>query len=92
MVQYVTIAADASFPQPTSMPIITYHIHGMKDGDMMPDFRAAANVPWKKMWTGYYEIIKGACKGLLGNETAMNHLKVTCPAADSCVNHGILLK
>ena len=74
--QYVAISSDVHILGPTTIPITTYEISGMKNSVPLPEWRIKSTTPWHELWRGLNGIMIGACEGLMSNETAMQQLKV----------------
>ena len=74
--QYVAISPDVHILEPTTIPIVSYEIPGMDSSVPMPEWRVKSTTPWHELWRGLNGIMKGACEGLMSNETAMQQMKV----------------
>lgn len=74
--QWVAVAADVPFLQPTSSTIVSYAMRGTTYDTPVPEFRVTADFPWSKLWQGLNLLLAESCVGLMSNQTALDLIQV----------------
>ncbi len=76
VLQWVTMASDVPFLQPTNGSIVSYAMHGKSYDTPIPERRTKSNTPSNKSWQGLNSLMADSCMGLMNNHSAINLLKV----------------
>ncbi|CAL5225998.1 g8801 [Coccomyxa viridis] len=66
---------DIGALQPTNNTILSYNILGMADSDTLPAWRPTSKTSSAGVLAGSMALAHSACRGLMGNDTAMTQLK-----------------
>ncbi len=69
---------DIGALQSTNNAVVSYNILGMADSDTLPAWRLTSKNSSAGVLTGFMALAHSACRGLMGNDTAMTQLKVRC--------------
>ena len=69
---------DIGALQPTNNTVVSYSILGMADSDTLPAWRLTSKNSSAGVLAGFMALAHSACRGLMGNDTAMTQLKARC--------------
>ncbi|CAL5226014.1 g8820 [Coccomyxa viridis] len=74
-ITYVSMNLDIGALQPTNNTVVSYSILGMADSDTLPAWRLTSKNSSAGVLAGFMALAHSACRGLMGNDTAMTQLK-----------------